>query len=106
MDLKLTKEADKLLAVMYKEYLEKRKHGLSKSDSREFEAYYFDKIATFSSWPAGDLSDSMNELRENGLIKMYIDGSCSLNEIAIATAEDRLKDSVVAGGSYLAQFIP
>ena len=62
MEVKLTKEADKLLTVMYREYLNKRKAGQPKSCAKEFEYDYLNSMEPFNAWPDGDFSETLREL--------------------------------------------
>ena len=39
----LTKDADKIICCIYKEYLERRKSESSKSEAKEFEANFYGK---------------------------------------------------------------
>lgn len=106
MDVKLTKEADKLLTVMYREYLNKRKAGQPKSSAKEFEYDYLNSMEPFNAWPDGDFSETLRELASKNLIKVYIGGDSELTDDTIATMEDRFVDGFKSIASYLSQFIP
>lgn len=106
MEIKLTKEADKLLAVMYKEYLARRKEGQGKGSASHFEGTYLAGLTPISAWPEENLYDAINELKRKGLAKAYITGDCELSEEAIAIMEDRFADGLAAVSSYLVQLIP
>ena len=106
MEVKLTKEADKLLTVMYREYLNKRKAGQPKSCAKEFEYDYLISMEPFNAWPDGDFSETLRELASKNLIKVYIGGDSELTDDTIATMEDRFVDGFKSIASYLSQFIP
>ena len=106
MEVKLTKEADKLLTVMYREYLNKRKAGQPKSCAKEFEYDYLNSMEPFNAWPDGDFSETLRELASKNLIKVYIGGDSELTDDTIATMEYRFVDGFKSIASYLSQFIP
>lgn len=105
MDIKLTKEADQVLSFMYQEYLSKRKEGKSKSDSRRSDTNRLESLAPFNSWPDGDFSEALCELKQKGLIKRNIVGDCELLDDTIAILEDRFVDGLKSVTAFLAQFI-
>lgn len=105
MEIKLTKEAGKLLAVMYKEYLSRRKEGQGKGSAKYFDWMYLAGLTPISAWPEGDLSDALNELKRHGLATVYITGDCELSDDAIAILEDRFVDGLVAVTAYVSQLM-
>lgn len=105
MDIKLTKEADQILAILYQEYLSKRKERKSKYDSRRNDTDHLESLAPFNSWPDGDFSDALCELGRKKLIKIYIGGDCELLDDTIAILEDRFKDGLKSIAKYLAECI-
>lgn len=105
MEIKLTKEADKLLAVMYREYLARRKEGQGKQSAGRFDDMYLAGLSPISAWPSEDLSCALNELEEAGLAKVYITGDCELTDAAVAIMEDRFTDGLAAVAGYLVQLI-
>ncbi len=105
MDVKLTKEADQVLAMLYQQYLSKRKEGKSKYDSRRNDTDHLESLAPFNSWPSGDFSDALCELARKDLIKLYISGDCELLDDTIALLEDRFTDGLLSLSKYFAEFI-
>ena len=105
MEIKLTKEADKLLAVMYREYLSRRKEWQGKGSAKDFDWMYLAGRTPISAWPEGDLSDALNELKRHGLATVYITGDCELSDDAIAILEDRFVDGLVAVTAYVSQLM-
>lgn len=55
----LTKDADKLICCIYKEYLEKRKSGIPKSQAKEFDGNFYRNVKALSKWIDADVSDTL-----------------------------------------------
>ena len=106
LDIKMSKEADALLSVLYAAYKSRRKEGMSKSSAKEFDPDFFQDVEPLSNWNADDLSEARVELKSNGLVKTSIVGECELTENAIAIMEDRVKDGLLAGAEFVSKFIP
>lgn len=102
----LTKDADKIICCIYKEYLERRKSGRSKSDAKEFEANFYQNIKSISNWDSDDISDTLHELKNVGFLKMYITGDFSLNNEAIVYMENRFKNGLAELTDFISKFIP
>lgn len=102
----LTKDADKLICCIYKEYLEKRKSGNSKSDAKEFESDFYLSIKSISDWNSDDISDTLQELKNAGFLKMYITNDFSLNDEAIIYMENRFKNGLAELTDFISKFIP
>ncbi len=89
----LSKDADKLICLIYKEYLSRRKQGEIKRSAR-----YFPKI---SKWPDSflvfsnsDLYDTLIELKRAGYIRCYIDASFALEDAGIIYMEQRFPKGI------------
>ena len=82
----LTKDADKVICYIYKEYLERRKSGMSKSEAKRFKMDFYQNI-----WRDDDVSDTLRELHSKEFIKREISGSFSLLDSAITYMENRFK---------------
>lgn len=106
MEIKLTKEADKLLLAAYHEYLSRRRAGLTRSNSRCFADGYWSTRAPFDAWLPGDLYDVECELVRKGLLARHITGETALKDDAIAILEDRFSDGLKSLTSYISQLIP
>lgn len=87
----MTKLAEKTLMTLYKSYSDKCK-TMPKSEARDFSDEEVD--ALFSDVDRGDLQDALAELKADGYVKLYIDGSCSLKPDAIEYGETALLRSV------------
>ena len=68
--MELTKSAKKSLAILYKEYCQRIKSGVRKSDARRIHA---------GEYPA-ELLDDLKELREAGAIKVDMGGKYRLGK--------------------------
>lgn len=105
MELNLTKDAQKLVAAAYKEYLEKRKSGVDKTNAKYFTYKELYK-KYFSDFTQRDYTETVAEMCRAFDCSMYRDGSFMLNDFAIVYMENRFKKGLTDAVSFLAQFIP
>ena len=92
--MELTKDTDKLLRLVYKEYLNRKKCGFSKDYAINFEcpeALQSDFLQEFN---ADDIHSSICELSRNNMIRLYTDGGFKLSDKGIIYMENRFKNSV------------
>lgn len=106
MSAGITKDTDHVLCEIYAEFLTRRKNGDSKSMAKDFGPSEALQQEFLSYFPVSDIDDALHELRDAGLIKMYIDGSFTLLDDAIIYMENRFKNGAKELASFLAQFIP
>lgn len=106
MGVKMSKEADTLLSVMYSIYKARRKGGMSKSSAKEFDPYILQSVEPLKHWNTDDIAEARIELKRNGFVKISVIGESELTESAIAIMEDRIKDGLIAGAEFLSNFIP
>ncbi len=105
MDVDLTREAQKMVAAAYKEYLKKRKAGVSKANAKLFsEDELYNKY--FKSMLLADYDETVREMCRAFGCKMYINGGFMLSDDAIIYMENRFKNGITDTLSFLAQFIP
>ena len=104
--MQLTKDADKLICCIYREYLEKRKSGSSKANAKEFDANFYKDVKDISNWDSSDVSDTLSELKNAGFIKLYITDDFSLNDEAIIYMENRFKNGLNELTDFISKFIP
>lgn len=102
----LTKDADKLICCIYKEYLEKRRSGISKINAKKFDAYFYLNIKVLSKWDSSDISDTLRELKNVGFIKLFITGDFELTDTAIIYMENRFKNGLSELTDFISKFIP
>ncbi len=94
MEIELTKNAKKSLAILYKEYCMRLKEGQSKESA-----------SSFSPCPA-NIEEDIDELVENGLIETDIIGNLELTKAAIVFMENKTMKTIKEWLSFGAQFIP
>lgn len=102
----LTKDADKIICCIYKEYLERRKSGSPKSEAKEFEANFYQDIKSIANWDCNDISDTLHELQNAGFLKVYITNDFSMNDETIVYMENRFKNGLAELTDFISKFIP
>lgn len=102
MAINLTKDADKLICLIYKEYLRRRAAGSGKKEAANF----MDSDRTgeaFSDFPDCDLQETLNELKDAGLIKIFIYGDFELDTSGVIYMEQRFPNGVSQVLEWLAK---
>jgi len=99
MDIVLTKEADALICLLYKQYLEKRKNGLSRQKAKDFGSPINIHQSIVPKWNFEDVDDVCRELERVDLINILnktLDGNCQveLSDNGIVYMENRFKNNV------------
>lgn len=105
MDIILTKDAQKLVAAAYKEYLMKRKNGIDKIKAK----YFVDmnlKETYFPDYTNNDYYETVSEMSRALGCKQYLNGAFCLSDQAIVYMENRFKEGLTDTVSFLAQLIP
>lgn len=96
MSVKLTNDSEKLICIMYKNYLEKRKSGLTKSESNYFESSHVIHEGLLPEWSFDDVDDTCRELSRAGLIScLWADNiavNISISDLGIVYMENRFKN--------------
>ena len=103
-DIVLTKDADKLICIIYKVYLQRIKSGNSKSSAVCFASYEFQK--DFPNLKEDDIVTELSELKKNNLIELWIDGSFILLANGIVYMENRFKNGLAEVTDFISKFIP
>ncbi len=98
----LTKDADKMLCCLYKEYLQRIKSGNSKNASKLFNIEYTRTDNVLSQWHNDDVLATRNELSKKGLLKAYVSGNFELTDEAVSYMENRFKNGLIDVIKYLA----
>lgn len=105
MSVSLTKDSDKLICLMYKQYLNDRKNGISKSIAKSFGSSHNIHEDLLSDWNFEDVDDTCRELSRAGLIQcIWADNiayEVFLSDNGIIYMENRFKN----GLSEVADFI-
>lgn len=106
MDLQLTKDADKMICCVYREYLQRRKLGLSVAESCIFKAEYFQNDPVLSAWNPDDCMTTAEELDRAGLFKVWISGDFEITSDAIFYMENRFKNGILELADFISKFKP
>ena len=85
----LTKETQKLICLVYKEYSDRRKNGSDRNNAVFFRFNFADDIPQLSKYSSDDLDSCLTELSKKEYIKKYVDGGFRLEVKGIAMMEDR-----------------
>lgn len=70
LKFQLTKDADRAICLIYKEFLNRRKSGLQKSRAKDFSMPQ-SREPIYSSMPQVDFNDALSELNSVGLIILH-----------------------------------
>lgn len=101
----LTKDADKMLCIIYKQYLSKIQNGNSKTASNEFEEDFYKDDKLLSNWHPDDVTTTLLELGRKSYLKIYIGGSFNLTDRAIIYMENRFKKGLTELIDFISKFI-
>lgn len=102
----LTKDGDLLACCLYKEYLNRRKSGISKRQANYFESNFYTSMNKISSWCKDDIHYTVYELKRAGLVKMYVDGGFYVTTDFIIYMENRFKNNLKEVTDFIGNFIP
>lgn len=108
--MELTKDAEKLICVMYKRYLEKRSSGQSKSEANYFGDTYTIYESFFPHESLDDIDEFVWELKRADFISGDY-GDNILSDISITSngliyMENRFKNGIKDVLTFLSNFIP
>lgn len=97
-DIKLTKDADAMICVLYKKYLQRRKDGASKCEAKLFSGSEEIHDDLMPKWSFEDVDETCRELSRAGLLDCLfaedVTEIASLSDAAIIYMENRFKDNV------------
>lgn len=106
-EIRLTKDADALLCVLYKEYLDRRKNGTSKRTARFFGGSQHIQATLMTKWSADDVNETCYELSENDMLSCFsadnVVCESALTDTAIVYMENRFKDGLSTFFQHLEQ---
>lgn len=98
MDKKITKDAERLLSSLYKEYINKREGGISKENAKLTGSSERIHQDIMSEWSFDDVDETCRELSRAGLLKCFfaddVTYSSYLTDSAISYMENRAKDKL------------
>lgn len=97
---KLTRDADALICVLYKSYIDRRKSGISKIEARYFAGSDYIHETLMAKWSFEDVDETCRELsRAEFLLCRYGDDvvcDAMLTDEAIIYMENRFKDGLAS----------
>ena len=102
----MTKDADKMLCCLYREYLNRINAGSSKTSAKDFTTEYANSDDVLCKWHPDDVDAKIQELRRMGYIKVYISGKYQLTDPGITYMENRFKNNINEVADFLTKFIP
>ena len=106
----LTKEAEQLLASMYKSYLEKRKLGESRMSAKQFGRSKDFQPVLVPRIPHRDVDDLCRELSCAKYLDIAFESGtvvyAGLSDKAIVYLENRFKDGFLSVVDFVSKFIP
>ena len=103
--VELTRDADKMICIIYKMYLEKIKSGLSKTKSNSFEKDFYKNDKMLSKWHTDDIETTFLELGRKEYLTIYIGGKFEITEQTIIYMENRFKNGFNAVTDFISKFI-
>lgn len=90
----ITRSADKVICLIYKEFLDRRNSGASIEDARDFSDAFCMSLPKLSSMNPSDVETAFQELNDADYIKRYITGDFDLTNSGIIYMESRFGDNV------------
>lgn len=100
-EILLTKNADKVISVIYKEYNARIKNNISKSKAKYFQSDEIDLL-----FNNDDISDELYELENNHLINTWITGEVLIEPSGIAYSENKIPKMIDKVIDTATKFIP
>lgn len=104
-EVRLTKDADVMICVLYKEYLQRRKSGASRFDARFFGGAENIQANLMPKWKLDDIDTICQELHRAKLLSCFfadnITAESALTDEGIIYMENRFKDGLTALFQYL-----
>lgn len=104
--MELTRDAEKMICIIYKEYLTRRKNGVPKNQAKQFNDFETWSKDLFPNELTEDVKATSCEMCKAFGIRMYMNCGFILNDAAIIYMENRFKNGISEVLSFLAQFIP
>ena len=110
-DIQLSKDADYLICLIYKRYIEMRNNGISKSDAKTIGDSHDAHENIVPEWSFEDTDDTCRELINKGLLdnRIYVDDICgymSLSDDGIVYMENRLGNKISKIIDYISKLKP
>ena len=104
--MELTKDADLLVCCAYKEYLDRRKRGISKRQANTFHSDFREENSKLSGWLHDDYLYTIGELKRAGFVNSYLDGTFIITDQCVIYMENRFKNGLKEVADFVSKFIP
>ncbi len=104
--MELTKDADKMICIIYHDFLSRRKNRIPKNEACMFSADYFKSKKSFTNWLDDDLNFTLIELAKAGFVTIYIGGNFDLTSSGIFYMENRFRNGLKELADFISNFIP
>lgn len=105
----LTKDSEKLFCLIYKNYLEKIKSGMSKSAANSFGSSHTIHEQLCPNWHFEDVDEACRQLSRSGLLKCFwADGiafETSITDPGIIYMENKFKDGLLSVVDFVTKFL-
>ncbi|SEV81653.1 hypothetical protein [[Clostridium] fimetarium] len=106
----LTKDADKMICILYKEFLSRRKSGLSKSSACEFGSSETVHSTLFNKQSLDDIDETLRELSRADYVSCFFADNTiynfSITSDCIIYMENRFKTGLIEVTDFIAKLIP
>lgn len=102
----LTKDADKMVCILYKAYLSKRKDGVDKSNAKHFSYSEIKCLKPFDAWSDDDTKATIAEVSRAGLGQMHLDCGFMANDDFVIYMENRFTNGLREVTDFISKFIP
>lgn len=103
MGIQLSRDADRAICTIYKEYLSKRDNGLPKYQAKRFSDFEEWHSILLTELSDDDAKETIAELARAGLAQMYLGGGFALNDEAVIYMEQRFPNGVSQVLEWLAK---
>lgn len=100
--MEFTKDASKVLASIYRIYLERRKNGKSINEASDFKLNFYKTEKHISDWSEDDIKCCLSELKQADFVKVYVTGSFVVKRPLISYMENRFKGGISEVAKYIA----
>lgn len=108
--MELTKDAEKMICVLYRDYLEKRNDGIPKSKAISFGSSHNIHQKLFPNMVFEDVDDTCRELSRAKLLNCFwadnIAYNVALSDSGIVYMENRFKNNILKITDFISKFIP
>ena len=90
----ITNDSYNVLCIIYEAYLQRRNNGISKNQARDFTDYELFRREYIPDIHSDDMYSAIVELKNNGYVKLYVDGGFLLSDDGIVLMENKFKNNL------------